>query len=646
MGKKRKAEDANTIPLDNRTRDSTVCVPASKEKCKVSGLIELIREVVPEANKAAYYGVLLANTFVTMKLSRGHALPKLDKDFFFLCICRVTTSCAKPTKLKCLEFGIEEAYKLLWGNREGLVHTDNHYNIPMLAATEMATAAELYNKKAFYQHMVHYIRCKYSLRYKGHAKFICGRIMVSDEEDPLDYESTPKTLDMDESDLHEIIMVERYTFQEVRQNGLYTEFRYAMMKEIEGLSTPERPLKSFTIIPERHCNTKFITLDLSSLKSLWSRKRPCDNGRWKTPEQEKAWHEWNEVNLKNTKLEDWFHTPKRGQRWDRGFSLKTNGFEFHFTFDINKIRHPVTKRAKKPKKEMTIKDKEWDPKRVFENKNGLDIRDPRNFVASDVGHYNILTTVCPTGARRLNGTRDVEVRNYSKWRYNRESKRNKVNRKVCLLQRDVEIQACQKVLSQHTMKTTSLEAMCKAVRVRCKFYDVLYAHYSNRQFLKLKMEARMAEQKAIDTMLNWVTYGKTKALGIGDGSKTTGFRGTSPGGPTKKIKRYAIKSGYEIVLVNEWGTSKMSACCRGHEMKPMKRRVATGETEEIHGLRICKKCGRTWDRDVSAALNIFDAFYEEMVLGGPRPSHLVKSVTSGAQAHDGHTSTARAPGSL
>lgn len=636
---KRKAEDGNDqVHLDQRTRDSTICVPASKEKCKVDGLMELIREVVPEANKAAYYAMLLANTFVTMKLSRGQSLPKLNKDFFFLCICRVSLGCRPPTKTKCAQLGIEEAYTLLWGDSDGLVSTPNHENIRLLAATEMATAAGLYNTKAFYHHFVQYIRCRYNLRFKGHAKFICGRIMVKDDADPLDYVSIPERLELSESELNDIILSERDVFLAVRKSERYTEYRYEMMQEIERLSTNERPLKSFTIIPERHCNTKFVTLDLTSLKSLWMRKRPCDRGRWRNPEQERQWHKWNEVNEMNTKLEDWFHIPKRGRKWDHGFSLKTNGFEFHFTFDMNKVRHPVTKRAKKPKEEMTIKNKDWDPPRVVKNKMGLDIHDPTNFAASDVGHYNILTSFSPYHFHRMNGTRNGEIRNYTKWRFNFESKRNKVNRKVKLLQRDLGIRVCQNILSQHTMKTTSLENMRKAVLVRCKFYDALYVHYSNRQYMKLKMEARIANQRAIDDMLNWVTYGKSKILGIGDGSKTTGFKGTSPGGPTKKIKRHAIKCGYEVVLVNEAYTSKRSACCHGHDLKPMKRTAANGEKEDIHGLRICKKCGRTWDRDVSAALNIFDVFYDHMVLGGPRPPHLLKTVIPGAQAHGGHSS--------
>ena len=135
----------------------------------------------------------------------------------------------------------------------------------------------------------------------------------------------------------------------------------------------------------------------------------------------------------------------------------------------------------------------------------------------------------------------------------------------------------------------------------------------------------MAEQQAIDDILNWISYGKSKPVGIGDWSGKTGFRGVSPRAPIQKIKRHGIRCGYKLVSVKENYTSKMSSCCRGHAMKPSKGKDADGNEVEIHGLRVCTHCGKTWNRDFNAAINIFDIFYNSMVKGQNRPPHLTRN---------------------
>ena len=99
------------------------------------------------------------------------------------------------------------------------------------------------------------------------------------------------------------------------------------------------------------------------------------------------------------------------------------------------------------------------------------------------------------------------------------------------------------------------------------------------------------------------SYGKQKHIGWGGGGNNSGMKGTSPGGPIKKIRRHAKKMGYGITIINEYNTSKSSLCCHGHRNKCMKD--GHGETQKtVHGVSICTKCGKTWNRDVVGSSNI------------------------------------------
>lgn len=587
--------------------------------------MDLMRQVVKEANKAVFLGSMLANAFVLRCVRGGISLPKLNLDFFDLCIRRVSSSCKQPTRDKSIEMGIEPVYRALWGARENLVKTEKFGNIIRYEATQLATAADNYNTIAVYDHMATYIQAKHGLPRKGHGKFISGRVT---HKNPLGYTYIPKTIGLSREEIDKIIIEETTLFDRALDNEELTQYRYMMMQAIERANTDELSYKSFTLIPERHMGTKFVPMDVTVLKKLWNRLSPCRKNMWKSDEERVRWEEWENFPKSHPNLSDWLDIPKRGPGWVyEGKQFRTNGFEFHFTFDKNKER--IGPRAKKVKKSMLIMESDWDPGYNFENVNNKDISNPCNFAASDVGHHNIFTSVSPTGDTDINGVPFMEKRNYSKKRYVHEAKRRKVLERIKILQRHKGVRALEAQLSERSLKTTDFGDLREAILLRCEVYDAIYGHYHNRQLLKLKAEARIAEKRAIDRMLNWVTYGKKKPLGLGDCSKTNGFKGTSPGGPTKRIKRHAIKSGYEIISVDEFRTSKMSSCCRGFTMRPMRGFNKKGVFGDLHGVRICNKCGKTWDRDFSAAINIFDVFYNSIVLGGEHPPHLRRDCEPG-----------------
>ncbi len=61
---------------------------------------------------------------------------------------------------------------------------------------------------------------------------------------------------------------------------------------------------------------------------------------------------------------------------------------------------------------------------------------------------------------------------------------------------------------------------------------------------------------------------------------------------------------------------------------PRRPRVPRGwqgplNLRSIHGMRTSHSCRETWNRDFAAAINIWDAFYYDQVLGVGRPSRLL-----------------------
>ena len=175
-----------------------------------------------------------------------------------------------------------------------------------------------------------------------------------------------------------------------------------------------------------------------------------------------------------------------------------------------------------------------------------------------------------------------------------------------------------------SLKTANFESFLDSARQRFQGYSVLYRHYGNRTFLKAKLATRIKQQKWLETVLKIMTWDGTKAVGFGDGSKFSGFKGLGVGGPMAKIRRFAIKRGYSVTLVNEDYTSKNSCCCNT-VVKQAKKNKNGSEfwTNLVRGHSICQRCGRSWNRDVNAAINIWKLFHD-FVRGIPRESRFCR----------------------
>ena len=187
-------------------------------------------------------------------------------------------------------------------------------------------------------------------------------------------------------------------------------------------------------------------------------------------------------------------------------------------------------------------------------------------------------------------------------------------------------------VTQHSLKTTDPIEFRAAIEARRDSYHELYEFFKNKNFKRLKLAMRARIQRTIDELVEKISYGgEAPVIVIGDCSKTTGFRSCTPGGPIKKIKRYMVKKGLQVLEENEAYTTKSSVCCHGHENQCMKNGHSLAEykngiymdcprkmPQHVHGILICQGCGRTWNRDFVGAINILN-LYMARVHGEPRP---------------------------
>ena len=86
-----------------------------------------------------------------------------------------------------------------------------------------------------------------------------------------------------------------------------------------------------------------------------------------------------------------------------------------------------------------------------------------------------------------------------------------------------------------------------------------------------------------------------------------------------------VKRGYAVCEEKEAYSTKSSLCCHGH-LNKCKKNGQPVETfkkgkyidkpnkmpREVHGILICQKCGKTWNRDYVGAVNIYDIYVARM----------------------------------
>jgi hypothetical protein len=262
----------------------------------------------------------------------------------------------------------------------------------------------------------------------------------------------------------------------------------------------------------------------------------------------------------------------------------------------------------------------------------------------DKGYHNLYYAVRPTGECEEDGLPKFETRTVKKTWYDKVSGRSAILKKSKYLTRlaqRLDNGVHMESITNNTIKTADYDGFIRGINARRDSWSALYIIWSNKELRRLKLAMRSRESSAMDKVINYITWNGTIVPAIGDCSRTTGIRGLPPGGPLKKIERRMIKRGFSAFEVNESYSTKSSVCCHGsvtyeqpNGQNPATYKVKRGQQPTgkpvpttVHGIRICKECGRTWNRDVTGGLNIWYIAVDHLI-GFPRHWRFTKKIDS------------------
>ena len=183
---------------------------------------------------------------------------------------------------------------------------------------------------------------------------------------------------------------------------------------------------------------------------------------------------------------------------------------------------------------------------------------------------------------------------------------------------DKNVKELETVLSHYNKKTCNFESFKDYLTQKNKLNYLLYSHYENRLFRKLKLNRYINTQKSESKMINNFKkkFGKPEKVicVMGDFDKGNNhMKGLEPV-ICRRFRKLFRNAGYKTYLVNEFRTSKLCNCCH-QEIEPFLTREShrpndyqTGKKITIHGLLSHKEnklnCEIIHNRDKNAVQNM------------------------------------------
>ena len=670
--KKRKAREMDDFdegnknhgPISQVERRSTLCGSLSG-RIADAAVKDMCRIAVDDGNRVSFFGVLAVAVYclgVLTDAALSHAqrlalLPDTEdanvwKGFFIYAAAfgkgKESQAQWLPQEHRERFYGVLRAHFKPADFALIAAHHDNFYKY--LGDGE-ATANKNFNKRKIIQaHLARYLRAKYALPSTGAAQAIAHRVL---HETPLDFDEFRRdALEHFAEDwgvLRAIIGEEARIKRELLGDaGTQTPqsalaYRHHLLASLDDdVARGVEFAKRFHLLPTHACGgqTRFVELDVSCMLSML----PCIK-----PSHEPFYRRIKgKQNAKEAvRLGDFFH---RGnfvgkKAWNRASTVRTNATELHMLFEKNVLRGPRGHARKRPKKFRVEGEKFWNlpkaPKAVPA---------PQKLAGCDKGYHNLYTTYREFG----DGT--YELRTVTKKWYDDKSGRTVMREVHARKSAEAQERGLLTAITESTAKTADMDAFLRAVRARRASYAALASHYGTQKLRKLRFFCRTKEQAAQEELIDYITCGGTVTLAIGDCGKTTGFKGSTPGGPLKKIDRLMVKKRHAVFEVNEAYTSKSSLCCPGHlnacqrngqDPTIFKKGKYSDDPSQmprvIHGISCCTNCGRTWNRDLVGSANIL-VIARAQLNGEPRPDRFTRAFWRGRDTnHDGSSYIIGAP---
>ena len=405
----------------------------------------------------------------------------------------------------------------------------------------------------------------------------------------------------------------------------YLKSLFYMNKELEKINDKnikdnKDEIKLFQIIPQRtNIKPKYITLDTASLINLTISKNSIkylsDIGIY----QKKLWNDYFKINKKEFKRKN----------YQFNYMIKTDGVGCSVLLVKLKDGKPVnitsTMQKSIKKKQETLNKyiedveitKEMKNKRIVAIDPNLSdiiycvskttpfeeiIKDKNGKIIKHVKQDENLTFRYTQNQRRL----ETRKKKYAKIT-EKINKTKKINKKTV---KEIETE-----LSKHNSKSVDYNKFIKYCQKKNEVNRLLFEHYAEKIFRKLKFNIYINTQKSESKMIKNFKekFGKPEELivVIGDYDKgNNNMKGKEPI-INKRIRKIFRNNKFEVYKINEFRTSKLcNNCCGENEIfleRESNKPHNKGKLVKVFGLMRCKNvnCKLIHNRDKNSALNMY-----------------------------------------
>jgi len=418
----------------------------------------------------------------------------------------------------------------------------------------------------------------------------------------------------------------------------YLKSLFYLNRELEKISDQnikdnKEQIKLFQVIPQRtSIKPKYITIDTSGLINLTVTKNIMDYLKNVTECQEELWNDYFKLNRKEFKRKD----------YKFNFMIKTDGIACSILMIKLKDGKPIhinSNIQKKIKKQMDSQDKYIEDIEITD-----EIRH-KKIITIDPGHddliYCLSKNVRPkklTRKGKMIENNDISIFRYTQNQRRLESRNKKYNKiqdhinKTTVIN-DKTVKEIESTLTAYNSKTSDYEKFMNYCREKNNINRILFEHYAQYVFRKLKFNrytnTQKSESKMIKNFKNKFGDPKKCIIVMGDYSKKDNMRGKEPC-ICKKFRKIFRDNNYELYMIDEFNTSKLcNKCCsecenflmrESHKPKNYNKITKKGKLMECWGLVRCTndKCKLIHNRDKNSSLNM-NKIVENIIFGNGRP---------------------------
>jgi hypothetical protein len=384
----------------------------------------------------------------------------------------------------------------------------------------------------------------------------------------------------------------KYIFYTLKMNEKIEDYNNVIQIQINN-ETDEKKIKElltlkkklFQPVPLRNTIIpSYITLDANAILSFFKDKGE-EQLRKNTKDNKKF------IFNKIFKIEK-----KVLHKRDYNYStILTDGIGVSIIFQKNKVE--------KEKKEDNEKDNNDNDLYLDElDESDLEIIKKRKIVSIDPGKSNLVYMLDESNNKLR----------YTTCQRRRESMRKRNNNIISNEKFKNQIQEKEAVLSHHNSKTVNYKAFQEYIKAKTILNEELKDFYQNELFRKLKWRTFVYNKSSEDCFLNKIekTFGKKEetilCYGNWSNPKQMKYMMPSMGIGLRKI----ISKKFDVVLLNEFNTSKLCSCCHNKLENFINK-----EGKKEHRLLLCQCCGSNgskskkitfMNRDINACKNMLN----------------------------------------